>query len=119
MIRQEKFLNEEVIALNQDPEGRQAYSMEQWNNSDVVYVKPMSDGSYGIGFNMGDAPVKVPQFWDIGLTSSVDMPWLDLWEHEDVEYFRTYCKLEAHHCKASSKVGKKIMEIIVRFVIKN
>ena len=54
--------NKEVIALNQDPEGRQAYSMEQWNNSDVkIYVKPMSDGSLGIGFfNMGDADGEDP-----------------------------------------------------------
>lgn len=98
--------NKEVIALNQDPEGRQAYSMEQWNNSDVkIYVKPMSDGSLGIGFfNMGDADGEGSlQFYDIGLPtlSGYGLHLRDLWEHEDVGVFtENYtCRLKPHHCK--------------------
>lgn len=98
--------NKEVIALNQDPEGRQAYSMEQWNNSDVkIYIKPMTDGSFGIGFfNMGDSDGEGSlQFWDIGLTASsgYGLHFRDLWEHEDVGVFtENYtCKLKPHHCR--------------------
>lgn len=102
----EILTNKEVIALNQDPEGRQSYSMEQWNNPDVkIYIKPMSDGTYGIGFfNMGDAPGEGSlQFWDMGLPSSSGYGFLlrDLWDHEDIGVFaENYtCKLEPHHCK--------------------
>jgi alpha-galactosidase len=98
--------NTEVIALNQDPEGRQAYSMEQWNNSAVkIYVKPLSDGSCGIGFfNMSDEEWEGSlQFWDIGLTPSSGYAFKlrDLWEHEDAGVYDEHytCRLKPHHCK--------------------
>jgi alpha-galactosidase len=98
--------NREVIGLCQDPEGRQAYSMEQWNNSAVkIYIKPLSDGSFGIGFfNMSDEEGEGSlQFWDMGLTASSGYGFKlrDLWEHEDVGvYDENYtCWLKPHHCK--------------------
>lgn len=109
------LLNKELIAINQDEEGRQAYTMEQWNNSDVkIYVKPLSDGSYGIGFfHMGDGSPRKEgeeveqsegslQFWDIGLPTSAgySLKFRDLWAHEDVGVFSENftIKLKPHHC---------------------
>lgn len=98
--------NKEIIAINQDPEGRQAYSMEQWNNSDVkIYIKPLSDGDFGIGFfNMGDTDGEGSlQFWDMGLTASsgYGLQLRDVWEHEDIGVYTEHftCKLKPHHCK--------------------
>lgn len=80
--------------------------MEQWNNSDVkIYIKPMSDGSFGTGFfNMRNSDGEGSlQFWDMGLTSSSGYGLLlrDLWEHEDVGVFSEQytCRLKPHHCK--------------------
>ncbi len=102
----EILLNKEIIALNQDKEGRQAYSMEQWNNKDVkIYIKPMSDGTFGIGFfNMGEKESEGSlQFWDMGLPSSTGykIELRDLWSHEDIgEYKENYtCKLKPHECR--------------------
>lgn len=102
----EILLNKEIIALNQDMEGRQAYSMEQWNDKDVkIYVKPLSNGDFGIGFfNMGDKDGEGSlQFWDIGLPSSTGykISLRDLWAHEEIgEYKENYtCKLKPHECK--------------------
>ncbi|AEE96273.1 glycoside hydrolase family 27 protein [Mahella australiensis] len=100
--------NKEIIALNQDPEGRQAYLIERGNigyNNVKVLVKPISDGSFGIGFfNMGDTDARGSlQFWDIGLPSltGYGFKMRDLWEHEDIGVYKENytCDLKPHHCK--------------------
>lgn len=102
----EILTNKEVIALNQDVEGRQIYVLEQWNNSNVkILIKLLSDGNYGIGFfNMGDVEGEGSlQFWDMGLSSSTGYGFKlrDLWEHEDVGVYKEgyTCRLKPHHCR--------------------
>ncbi|MGB4658448.1 MAG: hypothetical protein WBI07_04655, partial [Mobilitalea sp.] len=70
-----------------------------------IYIKPLSDGSFGIGFfNMSDAAGEGSlQFWDMGLSSAngLGFKFRDLWEHEDLGVFTEHytCKLEPHTCK--------------------
>ncbi len=104
-ITKEILTNKEIIEVNQDIEGRQAYTLEQWNNSDCLgYIKPLSDGSYAIGFfNMGQSRGEMSlQFWDIGLPSSTGYGFAlrDLWKHEDMGvFYEGYkCNLEPHSC---------------------
>lgn len=101
----EILTNKEIIAINQDIEGRQAYTIEQWNNSNCLgYVKPLRDGSYAIGFfNMGDDKGEMSlQFWDIGLpaASGYGFTFRDVWSHEDIGVFSEgyKCNLEPHCC---------------------
>lgn len=66
--------NREIIALNQDPEGRAPYVIKQWNNPDNVFalIKPLFGGDYAIGmFNLSETASEMSvQFHDIGLPYS-------------------------------------------------
>jgi alpha-galactosidase len=97
--------NTEIIEINQDIEGRQAYTIPQWNNSNcMAYVKTLSNGDYALGFfNFGDTAGEMSlQFWDIGLptASGLGLSLRNLWKHEDLGTFKeSYTiKLEAHAC---------------------
>lgn len=99
------LLNKEIIAVNQDLDGRQAYTMEQWNDCNVkIYVKPLLDGSFAIGFfNMGEKDGEGSlQFWDIGLplAAGYGVKLRDLWDKEDVGVFKDNytTKLKPHEC---------------------
>ncbi len=63
--------NREVIAINQDPEGRGPYHIRHWCNPDHVFalIKPLCGGDYAIGmFNLSDGASEMSlQFFDIGL----------------------------------------------------
>ena len=100
------LMNQELIALNQDPEGRASYRMTQWNNEEVsILIKPMSDGSFGIGFfNFSDVDAEGSlQFWDMGLgaSSGYSLSLRDLWEHEEAGVYKENytCRLKPHECK--------------------
>ncbi|HEX2985514.1 MAG TPA: glycoside hydrolase family 27 protein [Caproiciproducens sp.] len=99
--------NRELIAINQDPEGRQPwFALNEYEN--LVCVRPLSDGSYALGFfNMSDSKKDIYlNFWDIGLpTESGRALFLrDLWLHEDIGVFREGIRvpLEPHACSIYS-----------------
>ncbi len=55
--------NDEVLALDQDPLGRQATQMFN-DGTRVVYAKTMADGSMALGlFNLGETPTTVTARW--------------------------------------------------------
>jgi alpha-galactosidase len=88
-VTKEILTNSEIIAVNQDIEGRQAYTVSHWNNPSVSsYIKPLSDGTYAIGFfNLSDNKCEISlQFWDMGLPTAAGYGFAlrDLWKHEDI-----------------------------------
>ena len=75
--------NKEVIALDQDPAGKQGYRVWQEGPYEV-WVKPLADGSKAVGlFNRGNSPMKITaNFPDVGLSGTVKVR--DLWAHKDL-----------------------------------
>lgn len=75
--------NDEVIAVNQDPLGKQAACIRK--DGDVeVWAKPMEDGSVAVGlFNRGEKSNPVKVTWgELGLTGSKSVR--DLWRQKDL-----------------------------------
>ncbi|HZK34375.1 MAG TPA: glycoside hydrolase family 27 protein [Bacillota bacterium] len=98
--------NKEIIDINQDVEGRQAYTIRHWNDLDMlIYIKPLNDGSYAFGFfNMSDDEREAAlHFWDAGLPSSTGYGFSlrDVWTHEDIGIYKEGYKanLKAHACQ--------------------
>lgn len=88
----EILLNRDLIAINQDEEGRQPYIAVNNNNDKIVWVRPLSNGDYAIGFfnfSDQDAMIYCP-FWDIGLSANAgfSLSFYDVWKHETVGVFR-------------------------------
>ena len=91
----EIITNPEIIAINQDPEGRSCYQLEVYGNPDAfVLVRPLCGGDYAVGFfNFGDAPFNVSlDFWDMGLSTAAGygMNIRDCYCHEDLGVHREY-----------------------------
>lgn len=78
--------NDEVLEVDQDPLGRQAY-LAYKNGPAEVWVKKMEDGSKAAGlFNMGDSEIPVVVPWDrIGVFGRQRVR--DLWRQKDLGYF--------------------------------
>lgn len=74
--------NKEVIAIDQDPLGKQATRVSKDGDLEV-WGRPLTDGSHAVGlFNRGDAPATVTARWsDMGVSG--DMAIRDLWAHAD------------------------------------
>lgn len=87
------LLNREVIAVNQDPFGRQGYRVGRinWGGQFAeTWAKPLADGSLAAGlFNLGERPGRLASVaWEsVGLPA--DRPCLvrDLWKGEDLGVF--------------------------------
>jgi len=75
--------NDEVLAVNQDPIGRQASRVAQDGQSQV-WAKVMEDGSKAVGlFNLSDQDTTVTAKWaDLGLAGKQVVR--DLWRQQDV-----------------------------------
>lgn len=99
--------NKEVIAINQDLEGRGPYCIKQWNNPDRVFtlIKPLYGGDYAIGmFNLSDNASEMSlQFFDIGLpyASGFGLSFHNCHNGEDEGIFteRRAIRLEPHDCR--------------------
>ncbi len=79
------LLNKEVIAVDQDPLGKQASPVK---NGDVeTWVKPLADGSVAVGVvNLGAAAAQATvKAGDLGLSGKVKKA-RDLWAHSDVKF---------------------------------
>jgi len=89
--------NKEVIAVDQDPLGRQALTVLKNENTHIL-VKDMKDGSKAVGlFNTESLPTTITlNFSDIKVTGRQKIR--DLWLHKDLGNFDTNyeAKVEPH-----------------------
>src|SRR5437899_3875000 len=81
----EILTNREVIAVNQDKDGKQGRRIAKSGDQEV-WAKPLFDGGLAIGlFNRADAPAKITVKWsDLGLKSA-PVRIRDLWTHSDLK----------------------------------
>lgn len=102
------LMNKDVIAVNQDSEGRGAYLLNSngWAGVNVkILVKALENGDYAICMvNFGDhRGMGTICFWDMGLpaASGYGFELYDCWEHEVIgRYSERYsCDIESHDCK--------------------
>jgi alpha-galactosidase len=79
------LLNKEVIAIDQDPLGKQASPVKKGDLE--TWVKPLADGSVAVGVvNLGSAAASATlKSADLGLGGSVKRA-RDLWAHKDVKF---------------------------------
>jgi alpha-galactosidase len=79
----EILLNKELIAVDQDPLGKEATRVAKDGDLEV-WARPLAGGSYAVGlFNRGASPAKVTARWsDFGLHGKARAR--DLWEHKDL-----------------------------------
>lgn len=105
----EILLNKEIIAINQDPSGRQPYMVgEEKENGVHKWVKQLDNGDIAIGmFNMLDEPSNRYNTYislnDLGLNRStgVKLEMRDLWAHKDLGVFENdmhFAGIPAHGC---------------------
>ncbi|WP_091072181.1 glycoside hydrolase family 27 protein [Paenibacillus sp. NFR01] len=101
--------NKDLIAINQDPEGRGAYRIKpepQWFHTDEVFilVKALAGGDLAIGFfNMSETRREVSLlFWDLGLpyASGYSLSLYDCWSHQELGLHKERFSpvVEAHDC---------------------
>ena len=91
----EILTNKEVIAINQDPEGRSCYRLSVCGDDDsFVLVRPLADGDYAVGlFNFSEREWKVSvDFWDLGLPAAAGKGFeiRDCYAHKDLGVFTEY-----------------------------
>jgi alpha-galactosidase len=87
--------NHEVIAINQDPLGKQADVISESGTEyyrkkireEQIWVKPLGDGSKAVGlFNLGDEPKEITLNWaDMGICG--DQIIRDVWRQADLGKF--------------------------------
>lgn len=101
----ELLLNRDLIAINQDPEGRSCYRLScQCSPEAFTLVKPLSNGDYAIGiFNFGEeACMSGLPFWDMGLSAAAGqrMHIYDCFARRDLGIFDESfsAKLAPHGC---------------------
>jgi alpha-galactosidase len=78
--------NDEVIAVDQDPLGKEATTVAKTDDT-RVYAKHLADGSMAVGlFNLGETPNQVQVNWsDLGLKGRLHVR--DLWRQKDLGKF--------------------------------
>jgi alpha-galactosidase len=80
--------NDEVLAVDQDPLGKQASPVAKAGSSEI-WAKDMEDGSKAVGlFNRGEAATQVTVNWaSLGLQGSSQHRVRDLWRQQDLGNF--------------------------------
>jgi alpha-galactosidase len=96
----EILLNSEIIAINQDPLGKQAKRIRDDGDTEV-FAKPLVDGTWAIGLlNRSDTAENIMRIsWsEIGMEGSMAVR--DLWEHKDLGEFAGYFEVPVvpHQC---------------------
>jgi alpha-galactosidase len=98
--------NDEVLEVNQDPLGKQAWRRSQ-DGLLEVWAKPLWDGAIAVGlFNRGIEPAKVTAKWaDLGISGR--QPVRDLWQRKDADQAEgSYTATVPAHGVALVKIGK-------------
>ena len=90
--------NREVIALNQDPLGKQGYAVLRAGKE--VWKKPLQNGDLGVGlFNRGIQRITITAHWsDLEISGKYKVR--DLWQHADLGEFEGgySAEVEPHGC---------------------
>ncbi|MEP6627641.1 MAG: glycoside hydrolase family 27 protein, partial [Ginsengibacter sp.] len=83
--------NKEVIAVSQDPGGKQGYKVAD-NGDQEVWVKPMSDGSFAVLLlNRGqDRAFMTATVEEVGLSKSASFKVVNLWSQGGRNQEKTY-----------------------------
>ncbi|MDQ2863866.1 MAG: alpha-galactosidase, partial [Bacteroidota bacterium] len=83
--------NKEVIAVSQDPAGKQGYKVAD-NGDQEVWVKPMSDGSFAVLLlNRGeDRAFMTATVEEVGLSKSASYKVVNLWNQGSRNQEKTY-----------------------------
>lgn len=94
------LMNSEIIAMNQDPLGKQAKRIRDDGDAEV-FAKPLADGSWAIGLlNRNDSLESTIRIsWnEIGLEGKQKVR--DLWEHKELGEFPDYFEatVKPHQC---------------------
>lgn len=99
-VTKEILLNPEIIAVNQDPLGKQAKRIRDDGDLEV-FAKPLADGSWAIGLlNRSEKPATIKVSWDeLGISGSRNVR--DLWEHKNLSQEGNAFESEVvvHGCK--------------------
>jgi alpha-galactosidase len=84
--------NHEIIEVNQDPLGKQARIVKQFNE-DYILAKQMEDGSLALGmFNLGEVPHRIRVNWnEIGLNGCQRVR--DLWRQIELGTFEDHFEI--------------------------
>jgi len=79
------LVNRDVIAVNQDPLGRQGRKVRDDGDTEV-WAKELADGSRAVALlNRGTTPAAVTVSWpEVGYTAGLEATVRDLWAHADV-----------------------------------
>jgi alpha-galactosidase len=96
----EILLNREIIAVNQDPLGKQAKRIRDDGDTEV-FAKPLEDGSWAVGLlNRNDVETRKIRITSNELAISGKWKVRDLWEHKDAGSFSDYFEKEVkpHQC---------------------
>jgi alpha-galactosidase len=83
------LMNKEVIAVDQDPLGKQGKRVRHENDQDI-FVKPLQDGSVAVVMvNRGKEEQTIALNWaDAGLAADKSVAVRDLWQHKDLGQFK-------------------------------
>jgi alpha-galactosidase len=78
--------NKEVIAVDQDPEGKQGHRVKRNGDADV-WAREMSDGSRAVVLlNRGNSEERITVDWtDIGYPAPLRAAVRDLWAHKSLD----------------------------------
>jgi alpha-galactosidase len=103
-VTEEILLAPEVIAVNQDPAGRQGYSLGRDGRDMEVYKKVLTDGSVAVGlFNLGerDDTYAIATWEALGIHDRRPCRVRDLWAREDLGTHtrRIGMKVDPHECR--------------------
>jgi hypothetical protein len=98
--------NDEVIALDQDPLGKQALPVVQ-NENYVIMVKELEDGSQAVGlFNLSEKDQVIPVSWDT-LKITGEQKVRNLWRQKDLGTFtHSFESLVPSHGVVLVKISK-------------
>jgi alpha-galactosidase len=117
------LLNQEVIAINQDPLCRSCYKLPVYANPDgFMLIRPLADGSYAVGFfNFGEKAHEVTlDFWDMGLPahSCHTIRIRDCLAHKDLGDYSEFfsADIDAHGCgiykvNLHAKIGTTLLTL--------
>jgi alpha-galactosidase len=98
--------NAEVIAVDQDPLGRQAKILRH-TDTGFVLVKELEDGSKAVGlFNLDEVPARLAISWtDLGISGKQEVR--DLWRQKNLgKFYQEYDVKVPRHGVALVKISK-------------
>jgi alpha-galactosidase len=98
-ITREILSNPEIIAINQDPLGKQGYRINKEHHT-AVWIKPLSGGAWAVGlYNRDDSPQEITVHWsELGIAPDTKASLRDIWARKDQgQYSGSYTRDVAPH----------------------